>query len=228
MDEKAYNILLTVLLVIIGTAILVGGGIIISTHIKNKQKEEDTQNIVEEVKNSTSQQNNNQNKKGNKVGDIGGSNPTNITDGDFSGVSTGSKISSIKMENYNVVGVIKIPKIKLEYPILDQVTKRSLEIAVAQLNTQRGINNPGNTTILGHNYRNNMFFAKLHLLTKGDKITVTDVNGGVVTYEVYEVATRTPNDTSYIARDTGGKREISLSTCNDDSTLRHVVLAREV
>lgn len=226
MDEKAYNILLTVLLAIIGTAILVGGGIIISTHIKNKQKEEDTKNIVEELKNSTTQDKNKANNK-NKVGDIGGSNPTNIADGDFSGTS-GSRISNIKMENYNVVGVIKIPKIKLEYPILDQVTKRSLEIAVAQLNTQRGINNPGNTTILGHNYRNNMFFAKLHLLTKGDKITVTDVNGGVVTYEVYEVATRTPNDTSYIARDTGGKREISLSTCNDDSTLRHVVLAREV
>lgn len=231
MNEKAYNIILTILLVVIATAILVGGGILISAHFRDKKINEDSQQIVDAFNNlnNKNKSNEDKNKDGkNKIGDIGGSTPTNIADGDFSNLPKGSKISTVKMENYNVVGVIKIPKIKLEYPVLDQVTKRSLEIALAQLDTQRGINNPGNTTVLGHNFRNNMFFGKLHLLQTGDKITVTDINGGVVVYEVYETATRTPSDTSYIARDTEGRREISLSTCNDDSTLRHVVLAREV
>ncbi len=231
MDEKTYNILLTIILVIIGTTLLIGGGIVISMHFKNKDIEENSNHMVEAVKKiatenkKTAPKENNQN-----TSDLeGGSGPSSITDGNFEKkTSQGSKVPGIRMEDYNVVGVLKIPKIKVEYPILERVTKRSLEIAVAQLDTQRGINNPGNTTILGHNYRNNLFFAKLHLLTNGDKIMVTDMTGRVITYEVYEVATRKPSDTSYVSRDTDGNVEISLSTCNDDSTLRHVVLAREV
>lgn len=233
MDEKTYNILLTIILVIIGTALLIGGGIIISMHFKNKDIEDNSNQMVERVKKIASENkktsNNDKKGKGN-TGDLeGGSGPSSITDVEFSKNQTGgSKIPGVRMEEYNVVGVVKIPKINVEYPILEKVTKRSLEIAVAQLATQRGINNPGNTTVLGHNYRNNLFFAKLHLLTNGDKIIVTDMSGRVVTYEVYEVATRKPSDTSYVSRETDGKVEISLSTCNDDSTLRHVVLAREV
>ena len=231
MDEKTYNILLTIILVIIGTTLLIGGGIVISMHFKNKDIEENSNHMVEAVKKiatenkKTAPKENNQN-----TSDLeGSSGPSSITDGNFEKKpSQGSKVPGIRMEDYNVVGVLKIPKIKVEYPILERVTKRSLEIAVAQLDTQRGINNPGNTTILGHNYRNNLFFAKLHLLTNGDKIMVTDMTGRVITYEVYEVATRKPSDTSYVSRDTDGNVEISLSTCNDDSTLRHVVLAREV
>lgn len=230
MEEKTYNMLLTIILVIIGIALMVGGGIIISNLVKDKNVAEENKEVVDAFQTATSNKKSGKekdNKNKNKESNIEPGSSNILDPNNFSG-NAGSKITNVKMENYNVVGIIKIPKIKLEYPILEKVTKRSLEISVAQLDTQRGINNPGNTTILGHNYRNNLFFAKLHLLQPGDKIMVTDVSGEVVTYEVYEINTRTPSDTSYISRDTEGRREISLSTCNDDSTLRHVVLAREV
>ena len=228
MEEKTYNILLTVILVIIGVALMVGGGIIIHNLVNDKKIADENKDVVDKFVAST-KQNNNEALDKDKIKDFDTKGPKNLYDpNNFDGKDSGSIIKNVKMENYNVIGVIKIPKIKLEYPILEKVTKRSLEIAVAQLDTQRGINNPGNTTILGHNYRNNLFFAKLHLLKAGDKIIITDVSGRVKTYEVYEIKSRTPSDTSYISRETNGKVEISLSTCNDDSTLRHVVLAREV
>ena len=37
----------------------------------------------------------------------------------------------------------------------------------------------------------------------------------------------TANDASYMQRDTEGRREISLSTCNNDSTQRLIIWARE-
>ena len=131
------------------------------------------------------------------------------------------------MENFDVVGTVEIPKIKVKYPILFPLSKRSLEIATAMLDTQNGINEPGNTTILGHNYRSNMFFSKNHTLKVGDKIYIKDNTGREVEYTIYRGFSTNPNDATYMRRDTKGETEVSLSTCSDDSQKRYVVLARK-
>ena len=131
------------------------------------------------------------------------------------------------MENYDVVGTVRIPKTKVSYPILFPLSKRSLEIATAMLDTQNGINEPGNTTILGHNYRSNMFFSKNHTLKVGDKIYIKDNTGREVEYTIYRGFSTNPNDATYMRRDTKGETEVSLSTCSDDSQKRYVVLARK-
>ncbi len=130
------------------------------------------------------------------------------------------------LENYEVKGIIEIPKTGIEYPILSDVTKRSLELAVAILYGP-GLNEVGNTVILGHNYRNSLFFSDNDLLTNGDEILITDQTGNTVTYVVYNMFETDPNDADYMIRDTGSSREISLSTCTDDSKARLVVLAKE-
>ena len=142
-------------------------------------------------------------------------------------VVTAVRTQRIKMENYDVVGTIRIPKTKVQYPILFPLSKRSLEIATAMLDTQNGINEPGNTTILGHNYRSNMFFSKNHTLKVGDKIYIKDNTGREVEYTIYKGFSTTPNDATYMRRDTKGETEVSLSTCSDDSQQRYVVLARK-
>ena len=61
-------------------------------------------------------------------------------------------------KGFNVVGTIEIPAIDIEYPILQKVSKSSLETSVAML-YGAGINQVGNTVIIGHNYRNGLFFS---------------------------------------------------------------------
>lgn len=130
------------------------------------------------------------------------------------------------MEGYEVMGMIEIPKTGIKYPVLSEVTKKSLETSVAILYGV-GLNEPGNTTIAGHNYRNGLFFSDNKKLSKGDTIKITDQTGTMVTYEIYEMFETSPSDASYMQRDTAGAREISLSTCTDDSSARLIILARE-
>lgn len=136
------------------------------------------------------------------------------------------KGEKVYMEGYEVMGTIKIPKIGIEYPVLSEVTKKSLETSVAILYGV-GLNEPGNTTIVGHNYRNGLFFSDNKKLQKGDTIDITDQSGKTITYLIYDIYMTTPSDAEYMERDTEGSREISLSTCNDDSSKRLIILARE-
>lgn len=135
--------------------------------------------------------------------------------------------STNKYYGYDIIGTISIPKIKIKYPILDRATTQSIKVAVAYLSGV-GINKVGNTVIQGHNYRNSMFFSKLKKLGNGDKIYITDPEGNQVEYEVYSVFEAAENDASFYNRDTGGLREITLSTCTDDGKMRTIVLAKEV
>ena len=131
------------------------------------------------------------------------------------------------LEGYEVVGTIKIPKTGIEYPVLSQVTKKSLETSVAILYGP-GVNQPGNTVIVGHNYRNQRFFSNNDKLANGDTVILTDVYGNVVTYVIYNMYYTSPDDADYMIRPVDdGVREVSLSTCNDDSTQRLIIWARE-
>lgn len=132
------------------------------------------------------------------------------------------------MEGYEVMGTIEIPKTKVNYPILSEVTKRSIEIAVALMPGGAGLNQPGNTTIAGHNYRNGLFFSDNKKLAKGDIIKITDQTGTTITYEIYDMFEQPFSNADFMIRDTGGAREISLSTCTDASNdIRLIILAKE-
>lgn len=130
------------------------------------------------------------------------------------------------MEGYEIKGTISIPKTGLECPVLEKVTKKSLETSVAILYGV-GLNQPGNTVIVGHNYRNGLFFSDNKKLANGDIVKITDQEGTTVTYSIYDMFETTPSDADYMARDTEGAKEISLSTCTDDSSARLVILAKE-
>ena len=142
-----------------------------------------------------------------------------------SGQETSGKTKTY-LEGYEIKGVIKIPKTGIEYPVLSEVSKKSLEVAVAILYGP-GLNEVGNTVILGHNYRNGLFFSDNDKLTEGDKILITDQSGTTITYEIYKMYETDPDDAEYMLRDTEDRREISLSTCTDDSSARLVIWAKE-
>lgn len=149
---------------------------------------------------------------------------TTSNNSNSNGSSGSSKYPTYK--GYNVLGTIEIPKTGIKYPVLDKVTTKSIQVAVAYYYGP-GLNKVGNTTIVGHNYRNGAFFGKNKQLKVGDVIYITDNSGEKVKYTIYKTYTTTETDAEYLTRDTKGAREISLSTCTDDSKGRLIIWAKE-
>jgi len=130
-------------------------------------------------------------------------------------------------KNYPMVGYIEIPKTKVKYPILIDISPAALETSVGVMYPSNpSLNEPGNVVIIGHNYRNGQFFSNNKKLVIGDKIKITDLKGRTLTYTIYEISTLPETDTEYITRERGDNIEISISTCTDDGKARLVILAR--
>lgn len=164
-----------------------------------------------------------------KKNEFTGSEPINFTaiDNGVSNSSSGNSTSDVvTYEGFTVVGRMEIPEIDLDLPVLERATKNSLEKSIGVL-MGPGLNQVGNTIIVGHNYRNGTFFSRNNELENGDKIYITDTTGTRIEYTIYNIYTTSSEDSEYITRDTAGKREISLSTCTDDSRYRLVIWASE-
>ena len=141
-------------------------------------------------------------------------------------IQAGGNITT-KYKEFTVIGTIQIPDIDLKYPILQENTTKALETSTVLMYSAQGLNNEGNTVIMGHNYRNGTMFSNLSKLTKGDYIYITDTTGRKVKYEIYSIYEAEENENSYITRKIEGKKEISLATATNDSKLRTIILAKE-
>lgn len=221
MFDSKYGNVLTALLVVVIIAIvgLLGffGYDAYQKYFITKDTEEFVDSFSQDisVENKTDQS---QDQDNNSVGTLDGIESTEQTT-----QSSGRKVKYYK--GFVALGTIEIPKTKVKYPVLERVTKKSIETAVAIL-FGPGLNQPGNTVIVGHNYRNGLFFSNNKKLSNGDKIYITDLDGNKVTYTIYNKYETSPEDTEYMTRNTNGAREISLSTCTDDSSARIIIWAK--
>ena len=137
-----------------------------------------------------------------------------------------SNSEGLTYKGFKVAGVIEIPKTKVKYNVLDDPSAKAMEVGITIIYGP-GLNQTGNTVLAGHNYRNGTFFSNNNKLSSGDKIYITDLSGKKVTYTIYKKYKTDPNDFSYATRNTNGKREISLTTCTDDSSARIIIWAKE-
>lgn len=135
--------------------------------------------------------------------------------------------------NYSTIATINIPKIGVNYPILDgqtdsvEETEYLLKISPIKF-WGANPNEVGNFCIVGHNYRDTRFFSKVLTLENGDLVYITDDTGKTVTYSVYDKYEVDPEDTSCTSQLTDGRREITLITCTNDSKLRVIVKAKAI
>lgn len=137
----------------------------------------------------------------------------------------------VQYMGYDMIGTIEIPKTDVKYPIIADydMSINSLNVAIVKLYPSTiELNEIGNTVFAGHNYRNGTFFSNNKKLQKGDKIYITDTTGRKVTYEITKKYETSTSDSSYMTRDTNGKRGIALTTCTDDTKRRLIILADEV
>lgn len=222
MINSKYNKVLTVILVIVVIVIFALLGFWGYQTYRKYFQEKDIDTALEEfnqtITNST------------RRNEFTGSEPINFTamDNGIANSSSGNSTNEVVTYNgFTVVGRMEIPDIDLDLPVLERATRNSLEQSIGVL-MGPGLNQVGNTIIVGHNYRNGTFFSRNEELENGDEIYITDTSGTRIEYTIYNIYTTSSEDSDYITRDTAGKREISLSTCTDDSRYRLVIWAREV
>ena len=134
---------------------------------------------------------------------------------------------------YATVATINIPKIGIQYPILDgetdsvEETEKLLKMSPVRFWGPEP-NEVGNFCIVGHNYRDTRFFSKVPTLENGDLIEITDLSGKTINYQVYNKYQVVPEDTSCTSQLTDGKKEITLITCTNDNKHRVIVKARAI
>lgn len=222
MFESKYSKVLTVILVIVIIAIVLLIGFFAYDLIKKYNLTKQASDFVESYQGEITaegEDNSDQSDEDVEINKI-------ETEIETSGSTSGKR----KYKGFTVVGTMKIPAINLEYPIFEEVSTSALENGLIALYPNGdNVNLPGNTVIIGHNYRNGTLFSNVKKLTKGAKIYITDFRGKSITYEVYNIFEANQNDTSFYSRDTSGVAEITLSTCTDSSNdQRTIVFAKQI
>ena len=248
-QKNILTILLIIIIVIIAGIIGYLGFEVINQNVKEKEASEITSEfdsivptitedeLMEEgiegqngdIENSGNENNGQAGNPGGSSNSSSGSSGTGKRTRTSTGTSSGSS-SSVYINGNWVAGTIRIPATGIKYSIFAQESKQALEKGVCILYTMNGLNKVGNTVIVGHNYRNRLFFSKNKNLNIGDKIIIKDSSGLEITYTIFNKFTASQDDATFYQRETYGKREITLSTCTDQGTKtgeRIILCARE-
>ena len=193
---------LDILLVIIGIIIILTIILITIKYAKNTQNEQEMTNIVEQIKNTeTSNSTDNKEAEGN--------------------------VTELEIEGYKVLGIIRIPKINLEYPILSETNKISMKKSITKF-WGPNLNTVGNLTLAGHNNKDGTMFGKVKKLEIGDIIEIEDLNKNTVKYKIFDIYVIDPNDVSCVESIDPNKKEVTLITCTNGNKNRLITKAREI
>lgn len=117
-----------------------------------------------------------------------------------------------KAKGESVVGVLRIPAIDLEQPVLKGATKQNLSISLATVEPTGMPGAVGNFAVAGHNSRTyGRHFNRLQELEKGDELFV-DTGTESYTYEVIDSYVVEAEEV-WVLGDTIDGAEITLITC---------------
>lgn len=128
-------------------------------------------------------------------------------------------------ENFSIIGIIKIDKIKISYPILSKIEDELLKIAPCRFSGP-DINEVGNLCIAAHNYNDTRFFSNLSKLNIGDEIQIFSKNGKMLKYIVFDKYETDNSDISCTLPSANNLKEITLVTCNNLTGNRIIVKAK--
>ena len=140
--------------------------------------------------------------------------------------------TEIKIHGYNILGIINIPKIKIEYPILaietsnPEATKEPMKFSVVRY-WGDSVNDFGNISIAGHNNYDGTMFGKTKNLEVGDIVKLTDLKKQTITYQIYHKFVTNPDDISVLATNNQDVKEVTLITCTNGNKKRLILKARE-
>ena len=193
------NKIYNIILIILGIVLLVVITLIAIKYGRNQINEKNLHSVVDEVRTQIEQ-----------VGNHGE-----------------LKQVQVKYKDYNVVGIITIPKIGIEYPILDTTNEKTMKVAITKF-WGNNVNELGNFTMAGHNNKDGTMFGKTKRLNIGDKIEMTDLTGKTIEYEIFDQYLIDPNDVSCVKSVKENTREVTLITCANGRSNRLITKAREI
>ena len=119
------------------------------------------------------------------------------------------------VNGYRYIGVLEIPKLLLELPIISQWSYPNLKVAPCRYAGSAYLDN---LVIAAHNFYSH--FGYLRQLSPGDEITFTDVDGNVFRYAVAELEILSP---FAVEEMTGGDWALTLFTCTTGGASRITV-----
>lgn len=155
-----------------------------------------------------------------------------ITDNNETQNVVNEKIKRTKIHGYDIIGIINIPKIKIEYPILavetptPETTKEPMKFSIVRY-VGGSVNGFGNLSIAGHNNYDGTMFGKTKNLEVGDIVKLTDLKKQTITYQIYHKFVTNPDDISVLTTSNQEVREVTLITCTNGNKKRLILKARE-
>lgn len=208
MKQKILNFMIIVLVI----AIIVVVFLIVLKYGRNQVNEKKLEDIVEKFKTIE------------VSGEVQEINETNIIE--ENSFSNNDKIKNLEIEGYKVIGLIKIDKINLEYPILEKTTNKTMKLSITKF-WGNELNEIGNVTLAGHNNKDGTMFGKTKNLQKSDIIEITDLTNNTVKYEIFDMYIIYPDDISCVNSVDSNSKEITLITCSNGNKQRLIIKARE-
>jgi sortase A len=112
-----------------------------------------------------------------------------------------------------VLGVIKIKKIKVNYPIVEGVKAENLRVGIGHIPGTTAIGEIGNVALAGHrSHAFGLFFNRLNEMNIGDQIAIQIKNKTFI-YQVYEKKIVKPDDVTVLNKNKKDKL-LTLITCD--------------
>lgn len=146
---------------------------------------------------------------------------------DANSIEEDNTVTEIEIDGYKVLGIIRIPKIDLEYPILNETTNVSMKKSITKFWGPE-LNEIGNLTLAGHNNRDGTMFGKVKKLEIGDIIEIQDLYKNTVQYQIFDMYVIEPNDVSCVKSVDPNAKEVTLITCTNGNKNRLITKAREI
>ena len=122
---------------------------------------------------------------------------------------------------YDYAGVIAIPDLSLELPVIDQWSYARLKVAPCR---QSGAAADGDLVIAAHNYKSH--FGYLDRLEPGASVIFTDMEGTVYRYAVEEIRQLEPEDAEDVSSVFSSEYPLVLYTCTPGGKARVAVFCR--
>ena len=122
---------------------------------------------------------------------------------------------------------IEIPKLNLQYPIIDRTDESAMKVSITKF-WGNNVNDIGNFSMAGHNNLDGTMFGGTKNLEVGDIIKMTDLSGHTIDYKIFDKYIIDPNDVECVKSIQGNTREITTITCKNGRSNRLVLKAREV
>ena len=122
---------------------------------------------------------------------------------------------------YDYAGVIVIPDLSLELPVIDQWSYARPKVAPCR---QSGAAADGDLVIAAHNYKSH--FGYLDRLEPGASVIFTDMEGTVYRYAVEEIRQLAPEDAEDVSSVFSSEYPLVLYTCTPGGKARVAVFCR--